>query len=252
MLLVFTVSAVVHEYILAICFGFFYPVLFCLFMCFGSKNKKYIFLSPLKTCDPKQNCPICIIWESVHYTSAFISFLHHLTVMFNFILHDQRKGPIWNIIMWTSLFLGQGVIICLYSHEWYAQLYCPLEGGNNFSINLVLTKQSICCPEVIFLDGFSLIHLKIWVYSIYLVTSASCVGVSAFVPWVTEASLLELSERLHGGIWPAVTCVWTTAEDYRWSVYILKAFLFLSENIVLFYCTKVTTESVNGCREEDQ
>lgn len=50
-----------------------------------------------------------------------------LTVMFNFILHDKRKGPIWNIIMWTSLFLGQGVIICLYSQEWYAQRYCPLK-----------------------------------------------------------------------------------------------------------------------------
>uniref|UniRef100_A0A8C6WL16 O-acyltransferase n=1 Tax=Neogobius melanostomus TaxID=47308 RepID=A0A8C6WL16_9GOBI len=83
MLIVFTVSAVVHEYILAVCFGFFYPVLFCLFMCFG--------------------------------------------MMFNFILHDQRKGPIWNIIMWTSLFLGQGVIICLYSQEWYAHRYCPLK-----------------------------------------------------------------------------------------------------------------------------
>lgn len=49
------------------------------------------------------------------------------TVMFNFILHDQRKGPIWNIIMWTSLFLGHGVIICLYSQEWYAQQYCPIK-----------------------------------------------------------------------------------------------------------------------------
>lgn len=48
-------------------------------------------------------------------------------VMFNFILHDQRKGPIWNIIMWTSLFLGNGVIICLYSQEWYAQQYCPIK-----------------------------------------------------------------------------------------------------------------------------
>ncbi|XP_063057976.1 sterol O-acyltransferase 1 [Engraulis encrasicolus] len=83
---VFTVSAGVHEYILAICFGFFYPVLFCLFMCFG--------------------------------------------MMFNFILHDRRKGPIWNIIMWTSLFLGQGVIICLYSQEWYAQQYCPIHQPN--------------------------------------------------------------------------------------------------------------------------
>lgn len=41
MLLVFTVSAVVHEYILAVCFGFFYPVLFCLFMCFGSKHSVF-------------------------------------------------------------------------------------------------------------------------------------------------------------------------------------------------------------------
>ncbi|CAH2311422.1 sterol O-acyltransferase 1 [Pelobates cultripes] len=81
MLSVFTVSAVVHEYVLGICFGFFYPVLFILFMCFG--------------------------------------------MLFNFILHDRRKGPIWNVIMWTSLFLGQGVLLCLYSQEWYAQRYCP-------------------------------------------------------------------------------------------------------------------------------
>lgn len=37
MLSVFTVSAAVHEYVLSICFGFFYPVLFCLFSCFGGK-----------------------------------------------------------------------------------------------------------------------------------------------------------------------------------------------------------------------
>lgn len=83
MLSVFTVSAAVHEYVLSICFGFFYPVLFCLFSCFG--------------------------------------------VVFNFTLNDRRKGPFWNVIMWTSLFLGQGVIICLYSQEWYARQYCPTE-----------------------------------------------------------------------------------------------------------------------------
>ncbi|KAF7695566.1 sterol O-acyltransferase 1 [Silurus meridionalis] len=82
MFVVFTVSAVVHEYVLAVCFGFFYPVLFCLFMCFG--------------------------------------------MMFNFILHDRRTGPVWNIIVWTALFLGLAVLLCLYSQEWYAQKYCPL------------------------------------------------------------------------------------------------------------------------------
>ncbi|TNN89247.1 Sterol O-acyltransferase 1 [Liparis tanakae] len=100
MLFVFTVSAVVHEYILAICFGFFYPVLFCLFMCFG--------------------------------------------MMFNFILHDQRKGPIWNVIMWTALFLGQGVIICLYSQEWYAQRYCPLKEPSFLEL---VTPRSWSCQR---------------------------------------------------------------------------------------------------------
>lgn len=73
---------------------------------------------------------INIINLSVLCLSAFILLTlssSFLTVMFNFILHDRRKGPIWNIIMWTSLFLGQGVIICLYSQEWYAQRYCPLK-----------------------------------------------------------------------------------------------------------------------------
>lgn len=57
-------------------------------------------------------------------------FLNHalslIPVIFNFILHDRRKGPIWNVIMWTSLFLGQGVLLCLYSQEWYAQKHCPI------------------------------------------------------------------------------------------------------------------------------
>ncbi|XP_047656156.1 sterol O-acyltransferase 1 [Tachysurus fulvidraco] len=82
MFVVFTVSAVVHEYVLAVCFGFFYPVLFCLFMCFG--------------------------------------------MLFNFVLHDRRTGPVWNIIVWTALFLGLAVLLCLYSQEWYAHKYCPL------------------------------------------------------------------------------------------------------------------------------
>ncbi|XP_039623724.1 sterol O-acyltransferase 1 [Polypterus senegalus] len=98
MLSVFTVSAVVHEYALAICFGFFYPVLFCLFMCFG--------------------------------------------MLFNFILHDRRKGPIWNVIMWTSLFLGQGVLLCLYSQEWYAHHYCPLQNPSYLDL---LTPRSWTC-----------------------------------------------------------------------------------------------------------
>uniref|UniRef100_A0A671Q0C1 O-acyltransferase n=1 Tax=Sinocyclocheilus anshuiensis TaxID=1608454 RepID=A0A671Q0C1_9TELE len=100
MLVVFTVSAVVHEYVLAICFGFFYPVLFCIFMCFG--------------------------------------------MVFNFILNDRRKGPIWNVIMWTALFLGQGVQGVLYSQEWYAQRFCPIQEPS--FIDLLKPRSWTCSP----------------------------------------------------------------------------------------------------------
>ncbi|KAK2490136.1 hypothetical protein MC885_016556, partial [Smutsia gigantea] len=83
MLAVFAVSAVVHEYALAVCLNFFYPVLFVLFMFFG--------------------------------------------MAFNFIVNDSRKRPIWNVLMWTSLFAGNGVILCFYSQEWYARQQCPLK-----------------------------------------------------------------------------------------------------------------------------
>lgn len=50
MLSVFIVSAVVHEYALALCFGFFYPVMFCLFAVFGGKE---IYLIVCLTCSNK-------------------------------------------------------------------------------------------------------------------------------------------------------------------------------------------------------
>ncbi|XP_023559373.1 sterol O-acyltransferase 1 [Octodon degus] len=57
-----------------------------------------------------------------NYVFPFLS-----VVAFNFIVNDTRKRPIWNILMWASLFLGQGVIVCFYSQEWYARQHCPLK-----------------------------------------------------------------------------------------------------------------------------
>lgn len=95
---------------------------------FVAFNKKWYYLS----CTASDDCGIMSGSRKPSQVKSVCQFfiifsLCPLTVMFNFILHDKRKGPIWNIIMWTSLFLGQGVIICLYSQEWYAQRYCPLK-----------------------------------------------------------------------------------------------------------------------------
>ncbi|TEA36948.1 hypothetical protein DBR06_SOUSAS210075, partial [Sousa chinensis] len=40
--------------------------------------------------------------------------------------NDSRKRPIWNVLTWTSLFAGNGVL-CFYSQEWYAPQHCPLK-----------------------------------------------------------------------------------------------------------------------------
>lgn len=157
--------------------------------------------------------------------SSFLSF--SLTVMFNFILHDQRKGPIWNIIMWTSLFLGQGVIICLYSQEWYAQRYCPLEEVTLAAFFFMHFGAPVLPP----------FHVMFWFFFI-----------SAFILWVTEASLLELSQRPDVRPGQTVIHVWTTAEDHHWPVKIWPALCYCHNFrsfvfVCLFYCSKVVTAS---------
>ncbi|XP_068121201.1 sterol O-acyltransferase 2-like [Hyperolius riggenbachi] len=83
MLAVFLISASVHEYVFTVSLGFFYPVMFCLFIFFG--------------------------------------------VSFHFTINDKRTSPVYNVLVWTFLFIGQGIQVCLYCQEWYAQIHCPLK-----------------------------------------------------------------------------------------------------------------------------
>jgi sterol O-acyltransferase len=76
---VFLLSAVFHEYILTVAFGFFYPVLFIMFAGAG----------------------------------------------FAFIFLPNKSNRTGNVFMWVALFIGNGVLMCLYSMEWYAQRTCP-------------------------------------------------------------------------------------------------------------------------------
>ncbi|XP_076042445.1 sterol O-acyltransferase 1 isoform X2 [Oratosquilla oratoria] len=78
MMVVFFISSIVHEYILALAFRFFYPVLLVMFGGFG--------------------------------------------VGFMFVNSKERK---FNVFLWVTLFLGTGLLMCLYSIEWYARINCP-------------------------------------------------------------------------------------------------------------------------------
>ncbi|XP_033762380.1 sterol O-acyltransferase 1-like isoform X2 [Pecten maximus] len=85
MALVFLISAVVHEYILTICFSFFYPVLFVMFMGAG-------------------------------FSFIFVT--------------DKGVSRSWNVFLWVALFIGNGLLMCLYSMEWYARINCPVNTDN--------------------------------------------------------------------------------------------------------------------------
>lgn len=60
------------------------------------------------------------------YPVLFVLFMF-FGMAFNFIVNDSRKRPIWNVLMWTSLFAGNAVLLCFYSQEWYARQHCPLK-----------------------------------------------------------------------------------------------------------------------------
>ena len=41
------------------------------------------------------------------------------------ILPQRTRNNVYNVFIWTSLFIGLGMQMCLYSMEWYARQICP-------------------------------------------------------------------------------------------------------------------------------
>ncbi|XP_035688379.1 sterol O-acyltransferase 1-like isoform X2 [Branchiostoma floridae] len=42
-----------------------------------------------------------------------------------FFLVPQQPSRMWNIGLWVGLFIGMGLLMCLYCQEWYARINCP-------------------------------------------------------------------------------------------------------------------------------
>ncbi|KAI6052091.1 sterol O-acyltransferase 2 isoform X1 [Marmota monax] len=62
--------------------------------------------------------------------------------LLNFTMNDRHTGPAWNVLMWTLLFLGQGIQVSLYCQEWYARWHCPLPQTTFWGL---LTPRSWSC-----------------------------------------------------------------------------------------------------------
>ncbi len=53
------------------------------------------------------------------------SFFLFRKVISMLILPQRTQNNAFNVFIWTSLFVGLGMQMCLYSIEWYARQNCP-------------------------------------------------------------------------------------------------------------------------------
>lgn len=107
-LIVFLVSSIAHEVVLALSFGFFYPVLLVEFGVLG------LIFVPLTA-------------------------------------KSGRRFPnVFNVIMWLSFFIGNGLLWSLYPMEYFARQNCPASDNDRFYI-----PKSWTCPSVVLKPDWS-------------------------------------------------------------------------------------------------
>ncbi|XP_062517451.1 sterol O-acyltransferase 1-like isoform X2 [Corticium candelabrum] len=64
-------------------------------------------------------------------------------VGFSFIwLTKNREYRVWNVFMWVMLFMGCGMLMTLYTHEWYVRRNCPLY--DDFWANYFVPRTWTC------------------------------------------------------------------------------------------------------------
>lgn len=85
------------------------------------------------------------------------------SVVFNLTMNDKRQSPVYNVIMWACLFLGQGVQVCLYCQEWYAQKHCPRTG-----VRTRIARPASCLAR---LPDFPIVFKHAIFYSFHLTGS---------------------------------------------------------------------------------
>lgn len=92
MVAVFAISAIIHEYILALTLKFFYPVLSVFFVM--NSAAVVINRSGRKKGEPRKK-------------------------------QNDKSKTFSNVLLWFGLFLGWALMIILYSTEWYSRRNCP-------------------------------------------------------------------------------------------------------------------------------
>ncbi|VDN31456.1 unnamed protein product [Dibothriocephalus latus] len=97
-------------------------------------------------------------WNSFTFSAYYRGWNYILIVVFRFfypvlfvmfgiagfgIAHLKARSRFWNIGIWVGLFMGMGIIMCLYSMEWYARLNCPPTPGGRLR-DMLLPRSWFC------------------------------------------------------------------------------------------------------------
>ncbi|CAL1545200.1 unnamed protein product [Lymnaea stagnalis] len=91
---------------------------------------------------------ISAVFHEYILTCTFKFFYPVLFVMFagagfGFIfLTDKGSNRSWNVFMWVALFIGNGLLMCLYSMEFYARQNCPASAEN--FLDLAIPRSWFC------------------------------------------------------------------------------------------------------------
>ncbi|XP_005102293.1 sterol O-acyltransferase 1 isoform X1 [Aplysia californica] len=91
---------------------------------------------------------ISAVFHEYILTVTFKFFYPVLFIMFagagfGFIfLTDKGSNRSWNVFMWVALFIGNGMLMCLYSMEFYARQNCPVSTEN--FLDYIIPRSWFC------------------------------------------------------------------------------------------------------------
>lgn len=84
-----------------------------------------------------------------------------------FMTGTKKQRRTWNIMLWVSLFMGTGLLMCLYSMEWYARINCPKAYVSHLHFSHFLIRHLYCfrttfCTIWRRIPGFAKRHRTMW------------------------------------------------------------------------------------------
>ena len=90
-------------------------------------NRLWIFVSLYASLSsqyvPFRTCMLGLLFFSLSlfpFSLLFLSFPG--SCPHSFLSSYIQTSWLWNVFMWLMLFFGTGLLMCLYSHEWYARM----------------------------------------------------------------------------------------------------------------------------------